>query len=327
MSVQGTGGVSEAGIDQMRSVCGNALFLMASSMPHSHRLLWPFILHFLSDAQYSTALPEVCRTVVGVADRVRKEDMAVDFAAHQDIEILHPPALLARLLVPLCTLATPAQGTHANAHVHIINALRALGVFFPPTVAAHFETQLPLLLEAHAPATRALDASSSASAHELSPWTQRVVAMFLACLEGADEAFVMAVGEALIAQRPLHVDDEAWSEGTNTLLGPVFASVSDERFVRMGLQNMLVETDHSSFMESRGCAHAFQYCAPRHLGPAIEVLEQMLKDVHPRDISLHQRASQWLGLSALAGSRRHADEARTMAVATALTALGHVLRR
>ena len=75
--------------------------------------------------------------------------------------------------------------------------------------------------------------------------------------------------EALIAQRPLHVDDEAWSVGTNTLLGPVFASVSDERFVRMGLQNMLVETDHSSFMESRGCAHAFQYCAPRHLGPAI----------------------------------------------------------
>jgi len=127
--------------------------------------------------------------------------MAINYEEHKDMELLRPPALLARLLVPLCTLANPAQGTHANAHVHIINALRSLGVLFPPKVAANFETQLPLLLEAHAPATRALE-----------------------------------VGEALMAQRPLHVDEEAWSEGTNTLLGPVFACVSDERFVRMGLQ-------------------------------------------------------------------------------------------
>ena len=153
------------------------------------------------------------------------------------MELLRPPALLARLLVPLCTLANPAQGTHANAHVHIINALRSLGVLFPPKVAANFETQLPLLLEAHAPATRALEnESSSASVHELSPWTEKVVAMTVACLEGASESFIMEVGEALMAQRPLHVDEEAWSEGTNTLLGPVFACVSDERFVRMGLQ-------------------------------------------------------------------------------------------
>jgi hypothetical protein len=60
----------EAGIEQMRSVCGNALFLLVSTLPYSHRLLWPFVLTFISDAQYSTALPEVCRTVCGVADRV-----------------------------------------------------------------------------------------------------------------------------------------------------------------------------------------------------------------------------------------------------------------
>jgi len=60
----------EAGIEQMRSVCGNALFLLVSTLPCSHRLLWPFVLTFISDAQYSTALPEVCRTVCGVADRV-----------------------------------------------------------------------------------------------------------------------------------------------------------------------------------------------------------------------------------------------------------------
>ena len=61
--------------------------------------------------------------------------------------------------------------------------------------------------------------------------------------------------------------------------GAVFAAVAETRFVRMGLQNMFVETDHSSLLESRGCALAFKACAVKHLAACIEVLEEVLKGV------------------------------------------------
>jgi len=59
--------------------------------------------------------------------------------------------------------------------------------------------------------------------------------------------------------------------------GAVFAAAAETRFVRMGLQNMFVETEHSSLLESRGCALAFKACAVKHLAASIEVLEEVLK--------------------------------------------------
>ena len=130
----------------MRSVCGNALYLLATKLPHSHRLLWPCILEFLADARYIRALPEISRTIVGVAHNIgsnthtqththththphthtHAHGMSVDYNTHPTI--LPPPALLATFLVPLCAVGSPTTGVQANAHVHIINALRAIVV-------------------------------------------------------------------------------------------------------------------------------------------------------------------------------------------------------
>ncbi len=241
---------------------------------HSEALLWPSILTFLADAQFSRALPEICRAVVGVSTHalgaLGANAMRVNYLTHPSI--MPPPALLgakvicftgtkvhtltqkalaARLLVPLCASANASHGAQTHVHVHIINALRALVVNFPPPMHAHLQMQLPLLLEG---GTCPSGAEDSALA-----WNARVCALVRACLEPAEEAFSVALGEALMEQRALHDGDEAMNESTNMLLGAVLSAVSADRtFVRRGLQNVFCETEHGSVMESRGCAHAFE---------------------------------------------------------------------
>ena len=245
--------------------------------------------------------------------------MRVDYLTHPSI--MPPPALLgatvicftgtkvltltqqalaARLLVPLCASANASHGAQTHVYVHMINALRALVVNFPPPMHAHLQMQLPLLLEGGPCPSGAEDKALA--------WNARVCALVRACLEPAEEAFSVALGEALMEQRALHDGDEAMNESTNMLLGAVLSAVSADRsFVRRGLQNVFCETEHGSMMESRGCAHAFevltllallvqkywrywyksttkvlrwgvraQACGDKHFAAAIEVLEQVL---------------------------------------------------
>jgi hypothetical protein len=167
------------------------------------------------------------------------------------VHTLTQKALAARLLVPLCASANASHGAQTHVHVHICNALRALVVNFPPPMHAHLQMQLPLLLEGGACPSGAKDSALA--------WNARVCALVRACLEPAEEAFSVALGEALMEQRALHDGDEAMNESTNMLLGAVLSAVSADRsFVRRGLQNVFCETEHSSVMESRGCAHAFE---------------------------------------------------------------------
>ncbi len=230
----------------------------------------------------------------------------------------------------------------ANAHLHIIAAIRCLSVLLPASVASRLQDELPSLLgivsAAGADAKgegggggggggggRGAGEEGGCGGGGGGPavWIERVVSAVARCLVGSPD-FATELGKSLMEQRQMYEADEAARTTTNMLLGAVVASVDDERFVRSALQNIFVETDTSSQEERRGCAWAFGRsgaASPMHLAAAMEVLEQVLKDAAPA----RGRKATWF--SSVSILRRDRDSATAsdlalLAIATALVSLG-----
>ena len=331
-------------LEQMRLVCGNGLYVLATKLPRPERLLWPGLLGFLVDARYSVALPVLCRAMAGLAVEcesgvlaasLRAQDHSADASAERATEratddatdnrggVPRPSDILARILVAHAALADAGgvgAGAGAGARAHLVRGLMALSFLYPAPVADGIEQELPGLLE-----------SDAGESERCGGGAVRVANALRKCLQGAEEEFVVAVGEAIMAQRALYADDDAAaSASASILLGSVLVAVRhDTRFVRVGLHQLLADTDHSTLLESEACALAFGTCAARHLSVTVEVLDDILKTrtVCDAAASIRERLAGWLGRVRLstAASARDDDLARELGVASALLALAHVL--
>lgn len=158
----------------------------------------------------------------------------------------------------------------------------------------------------------------------------QVLALFKATLEaGPGLAFNLAVGDALMEQRPMYEGEEEQRGGLSMLLGVVFSLVEEGTYVRVGLHEVFWETAHLSALERAGCARCFQAAARRHFGAAVEVLEDILKKDHASNSSVRSSLSS-LTAGFLAVSKRvrkvlEHDENEPQ-IATALLACGQVVR-
>ena len=131
-------------LEQMRLVCGNGLYVLATKLPRPERLLWPGLLGFLVDARYSVALPVLCRAMAGLAVEcesgvlaasLRAQDHSADASAERATEratddatdnrggVPRPSDILARILVAHAALADAGgvgAGAGAGARAHLV---------------------------------------------------------------------------------------------------------------------------------------------------------------------------------------------------------------
>jgi hypothetical protein len=85
-------------VDNMNKVCAqmNVLILVHLVL----QVLWPFLLEFLIQEKFSSAITALCKCIGHIASKMREdqdESFYVDFDASANVP--KPPALFARLMV------------------------------------------------------------------------------------------------------------------------------------------------------------------------------------------------------------------------------------
>ncbi len=85
---------------QLRTMCDNILHLATTTIACMRLVLWPYLLEFIVPAEFTVALPVVCKSLATIADQLRRDDdEAYDLDYDVLVNIPKPHALIARLMV------------------------------------------------------------------------------------------------------------------------------------------------------------------------------------------------------------------------------------
>ncbi|KAK6010451.1 hypothetical protein OSTOST_24522, partial [Ostertagia ostertagi] len=105
--------VDVAGLNQLRTQCGQALHTIASTCVCANKLLWPYLFEFICTERYFPVVGDICKCLRTLVTRELQEGRELDFETGFDnARVAGNHAVLARLFVCLCN--APLNGLLAR---------------------------------------------------------------------------------------------------------------------------------------------------------------------------------------------------------------------
>ena len=269
------GGGDEASPLQIRNAGNHILYVMATKVPTSRPVMWPYLLELLNDEAYSRAILVLLRCVDALASRAREEgaeDYQVDFSLRQDIP--RPQHILARLMA---LLAEPYKG---GLGAVVCRVMIALGPIIHPAVGQYWDESVPALieyLEAHTEATLPVHKWQDAL---LKLWKETINRL-------SDQKWLQDTVEALLAQfrlytlRPVKADHPALHDSTvhrqlHRYLGYVLSKVESKTIVEKCMEAQWQQVNHRIDSERVGFAQGMGLAAYTHIDVVLGRLSEKI---------------------------------------------------
>ena len=261
---EGKGGaVDEASPLQIRNAGNHIVYVMATKVPSSRPVMWPYLLELLNDEAYSRAILVLLRCIDALATKAREEgaeDYQVDFALKQDIP--RPQAILARLV---SLLAEPYRKDIGQV---VCRVMLALGPIIHPAIGAYWDEAVPALLDY-------LDQHQGEAT--VWKWQDAVLKLWKETVNRvAEQKWLQDTVDALLAQfrlytlRPAKPDHPALHESTihrqiHRYVGYALSRIEARSIVERCIESLYTTVNHRVDSERVGFAQGMGLCAHTHI--------------------------------------------------------------
>lgn len=256
-------GDSEVSNRALRFQCAQALHSLASNVASAENVLWPFLFEYLCVESFTLALPDLCRSLVALAQRLNAENrLAIVYTdANDRLPGSHP--ILARLLVLLGVFEPKQRRMTSSALL-----LREMAQFFYPALRTAWDHEIVSLLSI-------LDETSN---DKEARWDAAVLKFVSKSIDIVnDEEWICALAAALGKQFSLYTHFLNEKKFLFKLLGVVLSRVKNAQFVVDHLDLMLRNVNHCNIVERCGCAQGLGHCASLHTDIVLTKLENQAK--------------------------------------------------
>jgi len=189
---------------ELRSMCDHILTLMTETMPQMIDVLWPFLLEPLTKPKFSPSMSVVAKSIAHVS-KVKREanDPKYHVQFEKELNIPKPQEIVARLFV---LLNLPHR--RGSQGLNLLKTLQQIGPVLHPNLAPLWDATIPKMIQFLESISQA--EGPEAERENQNKWSALVRRLLTESIKVvADDVWVMAVGDAILAQVPLHEHDHA----------------------------------------------------------------------------------------------------------------------
>eukprot|EP00731_Ephydatia_muelleri_P026389 Em0018g489a len=255
----------------LRDMSDSVLVLVTTTIEHMEPVLWPYLVEFLTPAEYTGALGVMCKCVASIGFKKRKagdEDYKLNFA--EQVNLPKPNDLLARLFV---MSGFPHNGR--NRGEQVLNCLQALGPNLHEDIVTLFDTAVPRLVTY-------LTEQDEKGTWDQKLWEDRMLKLLSRTLDDINkEEWLLEFGnvfgnaEQVMAKYGNLPDEKGF---LYKCMGVILRKATHKQFVQNHLDMMFATIRHSSQVERDGCAAGIGYASSSHIDTVLTKLEMVLKD-------------------------------------------------
>ncbi|XP_058132158.1 maestro heat-like repeat-containing protein family member 1 isoform X3 [Dasypus novemcinctus] len=268
--------------DSVRSISVSTLYLLSSTVDRMDRVLWPYLLEFLTPAPFTQALSPLCRSLAHLALK-RREAGADTFLIQYDgnANLPSPYAITTRLLV---MSASPYLGDGRGAA-----SLRLLSILHHdvhPQLGQHWRATLGRLVELLDGWRAVPEHTAETLAQE--EWEDKLLTFLQDTLTiVSDNMWVCQLSLEMCKQLPCYTGTPREKMFLYKCIGSVLAAVSSKDVVRKRLQELLEAARYQEEAERQGLAACFGICAVSHLDDTLAQLADFVRsDVFRKSIGI-----------------------------------------
>lgn len=252
---------------QIRNAGNHILGVMASKVPSTHKVLWPYLLELIVDPDFNRAAVIIFKVLEHVAS-VKREEQHPDYLINWEAQVNMPPpqALLCRLMILACE-PFRAKGEQG---IVMCKGMAALGPIIHPSIGKYFDESAPSLiahLEQH-----------TADSINLAKWQDTLLKAWRSIVDiVSDNAkWLQDLAHTLGEQFKLLKTDSSLQRCVHRYLGSVLARIESRAVLGTGIDLMLNTVNHASDVERQGCAQGLGLTASVHLDVVLPKLTERL---------------------------------------------------
>ncbi|XP_068179896.1 maestro heat-like repeat-containing protein family member 1 isoform X2 [Antennarius striatus] len=252
--------------ESLRKMCDNTLHLLTTTVGRLADVLWPKLLYYLTQSQYSNATTPLCKSLIDLGNKKKNNQepsFKIDFT--QEVNLPSPQTLMARLLV---NAAFPFN--HRNHGAPSLSLLQVLSVNIHPNAEILWEKEIPPLIS--------MLEESTAESLDKKIWIEKLLKFLsktLATLD--DDKWVCQL--AAEATRYLSTYNNALEEKSflYRFIGVTLQQCFNKEVVKKQLQEILLAARHNDAIEREGVAMGVGLCANSHLEGTLAKLDEFGK--------------------------------------------------
>ncbi|KAJ1368157.1 hypothetical protein KIN20_029230 [Parelaphostrongylus tenuis] len=263
--------VDVAGLNQLRTQCGQALNTIASTCVCANKLLWPYLLEFICVERYFPVMGEICKCLRTLITTEQREGRELDFETGFDnARVAGNHAVMARLFVCLCN--APLNGllaSRARESYEVVDRMNSL-------MDEVCSTSLPSPSGDSSPAVEL-------RGRRIARWNEACLEMLSACISAViDGEWRTSLAAVMGKQLDLYKDYPDEKAFLLRCLGTALSKIALKSFVVDHLMLMFRSTQHTVPMERQGCARGVGACASFHTDLVLVELENVSKWEHAK---------------------------------------------
>ncbi|PIO71125.1 HEAT repeat protein [Teladorsagia circumcincta] len=285
--------VDVAGLNQLRTQCGQALHTIASTCVCANKLLWPYLFEFICTERYFPVVGDICKCLRTLVTRELQEGRELDFETGFDnARVAGNHAVLARLFVCLCN--APLNGLLARRARESYGLMRVLGSWFHPSmtdVLEKWSDRMESLMDEVCSTSLPSPSGECSPAVELrgrriARWHEACLEMLSACISVVvDGEWRMSLAAVMGKQLDLYKDYPEEKAFLLRCLGTALSKIALKSFVVDHLMLMFKSAQHNIPTERQGCARGVGACASTHTDLVLVELENVSKWEHAKKSS------------------------------------------
>ncbi|XP_028326218.1 maestro heat-like repeat-containing protein family member 1 isoform X2 [Gouania willdenowi] len=252
--------------ESLREMCDSALHLLTTTVGQLADVLWPKLLYYLTPSQYSNATTPLCKSLIVLGTKKRKnQEASFNINFKQEVNLPSPQTLMIRLLV---NAAFPYSCRHHGAPS--LSLLQTLSINIHPKAEIFWENEIPPLLS--------LLEESTTESLDKEQWKEKIIKLLSKTLASIDDD-KWVCQFAAEATRYLSTYNNALEEKSflYRCIGATLQQCFNKEVVKKQLQEVLLTARHADAVERQGVAMGIGLCANSHLEGTLAKLEEFGK--------------------------------------------------
>lgn len=267
-------GPDTGALQQLRNAGNHILHVMATKVPSTHPVLWPFLLELFNDPAFTPAMSVLTGCVHALAAVKRESnDPSYNIDFEVQVNIPKPQVLLSRLMI-LASVPTRQRGLGLN----VVNAMGALGPLIHPAIGQYWDQSVPSLV-AH------LESHPDASLN-VTKWQDSLLRMWKETIAVIDKpTWLHDLCATLHEQFKLYAKDAELQRVVHRFLGHLLARIDAKTLITDSIDLMLRQVNHNDDIERQGCAQGLGLASAKHLDVVLPKLNEMLATLEKKQSS------------------------------------------
>ncbi|XP_074942119.1 maestro heat-like repeat-containing protein family member 1 isoform X4 [Phalacrocorax aristotelis] len=262
--------------DSVQSISVNTLFLLSTTVDRMNKVLWPYLLEFVTPIQFTNALTPLCKSLMYLAMKKQEEGENASLICYDlNANLPSPYALMTRLLV---VSSQPYVGDCRGAAA--LRLLNVLHYSVHPALDQLWSKKVPLLVE-H------IEENTENSLCQ-KEWEEKLLLFLQETLSAvSDNAWICHFVTEMCGQLNSYNGFPLEKNFLYKCIGTTLGACTSKDLVQKQLQELLETARYHEKAEREGLASCFGICAINHLEETLAKLEDFVRsDVLKKSVGL-----------------------------------------